>query len=303
MLQRGASYKTICSTLGVNYNTIRGWASKEGLTAKSKTSTLYGSGSRGPEHGAGRGATGYQTHLVIPDTQCKPGANLEFLLWIGRYIADRKPDVVVHLGDHWDMPSLSGYEKAGSKWFEGKRVKEDIDAGNEGMRLLMKGMGNYRPKRMVLLRGNHEDRITRACNDDPRLIGLLGEHQLLDKKLGWEVIPYLKPIEIDGVTYCHYFYNPSNGKPYSGNVETMLRNIGFSFTQGHQQGLRWGRRELPNGRVQLGLVAGSCYLHNEHYRGPQASAEWRGVVVKHEVHNGNYDPMFVSLDYLRRKYG
>ena len=64
-----------------------------------------------------------------------------------------------------------------------------------------------------------------------------------------------------------------------------------------------GRRELPNGQTQIGCVAGSFYQHNEDYRGPQAASEWRGLVVKHEVANGDYDPMFVSLDFLRKRYG
>ena len=46
-------------------------------------------------------------HLVIPDTQCKPGHSFEHLEWAGQYAVKTKPDVIVHLGDHWDMPSLS----------------------------------------------------------------------------------------------------------------------------------------------------------------------------------------------------
>ena len=42
------------------------------------------------------------SHLVIPDTQAKVGAPTKHLEWIGRYILDRRPDVVVHLGDHWE---------------------------------------------------------------------------------------------------------------------------------------------------------------------------------------------------------
>lgn len=243
------------------------------------------------------------SHLVLPDTQCKPGVLLDHLLWAGRYAAEKKPDVIVHLGDHWDMPSLSSYEKKGSKFHENRRVREDIEAGNEGLRLFMEGMGEWRPKRMVLLRGNHEDRISRALNEDPRLEGIFGFADFNDLELGWEVIDYLKPANIDGVSYSHYYYRPGSGTPYSGAIDGMLRQIGFSFTMGHQQGLRWGRRELPNGHVQIGLVAGSFYQHNEEYRGPQAASEWRGVILKHEVSNGDYDPMFVSLNYLRRKYG
>lgn len=240
------------------------------------------------------------SHIVIPDTQCKPGVPLDHLRWAGAYIAERKPDVVVHLGDHWDMPSLSSYEKRGSRYFEGRRYRDDIDAGNEGMRLLLEGMGDWRPSRMVLLRGNHEDRVTRAVNEDPRLEGVIGMQDFEDAE--WEVHDFLEPVEIDGVTYAHYFANPGTGRSYSGNVDTMLRNIGFTFTMGHQQGLRFGRRELTNGVVQLGLVAGSFYQHNEDYRGPQARSEWRGLIVKHEVGSG-YDPMFVSMDYLKRQFG
>lgn len=243
------------------------------------------------------------THLIIPDTQCKPGVPLDHLFWAGKYIADKKPDVVVHLGDHWDLASLSSYEGRGSRYFEGKRLKEDIEAGNRGLDLLMKGMGDFRPKRMVMLRGNHEDRLTRAINESPTLLeGLVGFEDFNDVAHGWEVIDYLKPIEIDGIWYCHYFYHRNTGRAYSGSMDSRLRAIGHSFSQGHQQGLQWGRRELNNGTAHVGLVAGSYYLHSEEYRGTQANNEWRGLVVKHEVGDGTYDPMFVSLDFLRRTY-
>ena len=45
-------------------------------------------------------------HMIIPDTQVKSGGKVDHLRWAGHYAADKKPDVIVHLGDHWDMPSL-----------------------------------------------------------------------------------------------------------------------------------------------------------------------------------------------------
>ena len=243
------------------------------------------------------------SHIVIPDTQCKAGVELEHLRWAGRYIAEHEPDVVLHLGDHWDMPSLSSYESKGSRYFEGKRYLSDVEAGNTGLDLFEEGLRNFKPKTKILLRGNHENRITRAINEDPKLEGLIGFHQFNDVAHGWQVQDFLDPIEIDGLTFAHYFYQPNSGRPYSGAVDTMLRNIGFSFVMGHQQGLRWGRRELANGVVQIGCVAGSFYQHREDYRGYQARSEWRGILVFHEVAGGNYDPMFVSLDYLRRRFG
>lgn len=243
-----------------------------------------------------------RVHLVIPDTQCIPGENLDHMLWVGKYIKEIQPDVVVHLGDNWDNPSLSSYEKPGSKWFEGARYKADTDAGNQGMELISEGMGSFKPKRKIYIEGNHCYRPERVVLDDPRFEGVVGRHNYNAVELGWEYVNYLTPITVDSLTYCHLFQNPSNGRPYSGNVDTMLRNIGFSFVMGHQQGLRWGRRELVNGNVQIGLVCGSYYQHNEPYRSAQATSEWRGVAVLHEVQDGHYDPMFVSLDYLKRKF-
>ena len=46
------------------------------------------------------------THLIIPDTQVKFGEDFSYLRHIGQYIVDKKPDVVVHLGDFVDMESL-----------------------------------------------------------------------------------------------------------------------------------------------------------------------------------------------------
>jgi hypothetical protein len=45
----------------------------------------------------------------------------------------------------------------------------------------------------------------------------------------------------------------------------------------------------------------NCYLHTEDYRGPN-NRHWRGIVVKNEVENGEYDAMFLSLRYLCRKF-
>lgn len=243
------------------------------------------------------------THMVIPDTQCKPGVNLDHLLWAGRYASDKQPDKIIHLGDHWDMASLSSYEKRGSKYFEGRRYNDDIAVGNLGLEMFKEGLSGYEPLEKILLRGNHEHRIVRAVNEDPKLEGLIGYHHFNDTDLGWKVKDFLVPVDVDGITYSHYFQSPGNGRPYSGQIETILKNIGFSFVAGHQQGLKISRRELTNGKVHTGIIAGSFYQHNEEYRGPQATNEWRGILMLHEVRNGDYDIMAVSLDYLKRKYG
>lgn len=252
------------------------------------------------------------THLVIPDTQVKPGVPVDHLRWIGAYILDRRPDVIVHLGDHWDMPSLSSYDR-GKRAMEGRRYAADIEAGNAAFDLIEAPMRihnakhrlgpRYAPDKRWLV-GNHEYRIVRAAEDNAQLDGAVSlDHCEVPK--GWRRHDFLEVAFIDGVGMSHYFANPMTGKPIGGMIETRLKTIGHSFTMGHQQVLLTGMRYIqgPDGpRQQRGLVAGSCYLHTEDFKGPQGNAHWRGVIIKHEVADGEYDLLEVSLDFLCRKY-
>ena len=257
-----------------------------------------------------------RTHIWIPDTQVKPDVPTDHLAWIGEYIRDRKPNVVIHAGDHWDMPSLSSYDK-GTRAMEGRRYSDDVEAGNEALALLGANtsgrLGRTGPGRgrlavkgteWHLLRGNHEDRIRRAIEENAQMDGAMSFDDL--ESPGWEVHDFLVPVFIDGIGYSHFWANPMSGRPLGGMMETRLKNIGHSFTAGHQQTLQTGMRFIhgPAGPVQhRGLVAGACYLHDEDYKGPQGNAHWRGIIVKHEVDGlGGYDLMEVSLDYLCRKY-
>jgi hypothetical protein len=244
------------------------------------------------------------SHCVIPDCQVKPGVPLDHLKWAGQYIVEKRPDVIVCLGDFADMESLSSYDK-GKRSAENKRYKADLEAAHRGMEMLMEPIvyaKDYKP-RLVMILGNHEDRITRYADDNPVMHESVSIKDLGYEAWGWEVVPFRKVIKINGISYCHYFYNQNTSKPYGGaNLDTRLKTIGMSFTMGHQQGLSVALRELADGTRHRGLVAGSFYQHSESYRGPQACSEWRGIIFKHEVQDGDYDLMEVSLNYLKRRY-
>lgn len=254
-----------------------------------------------------------RTHLFIPDVQATPDTPTDHLRWVGEYILDQKPDVIVMIGDFADMESLSSYD-FGKLDFEGRRYINDIDSANKAMDVLLEPMKLYNAKRalwkekqykpeMHLTLGNHEYRIVRAIQSDAKLDGTLGLMDLEFDRKGWTVHDFLEPVNLDGVHYAHYFANPMSGRPYGGqSIDTRLKNIGFSFSMGHQQVKMVGERYLTNGQRIRGLVCGACYLHDEKYMGPQGNAYWRGVFIKHEVCDGQYDLMEVSLDYLCRKY-
>lgn len=243
--------------------------------------------------------------LIIPDTQVRPGDPVQHLRWAGAAVKEYEPDVVVHLGDHWDMASVSMWSALGSKEKIGANVKKDIDAGNEAMDILEESMEGFTPKRKILLRGNHEHRLTRFVDSDPRLDGVLGFHLFNDRDHGWEVIDYFhgspRAVEVEGIQFAHYFANPMTGKPIGGTINNRLAKIGSSFVQGHQQGLLQGNVQYATGHIRHGIVAGSYYLHDEPYKG-MANTHWRGVVVLNEVKNGTFCEMPLTIDYLCRKY-
>ena len=257
------------------------------------------------------------SHLVIPDTQIKEGVPLEHLSYIGEYIVHKLPDVIVCLGDFSDLPSLSSYDR-GTKGFEGRRYSKDIAVTKTAMQQLLipihrlnktrrkRKQSIYKP-RMVMLLGNHENRINRAINADPAAFeGIISTDDLGYAEAGWEVIPFLGTITIDGVTYSHFFPRSNNGRVLQNtrgapSALAQGQREMRSCTSGHLQGLDFNIRQLGDRRI-YNLIAGSCYLHDEDYLSPQGTEYWRGIIFKHDVHNGEYSPMFVTLDYLRRRY-
>jgi hypothetical protein len=248
--------------------------------------------------------------VVIPDTQCKAGIDLSYLKTIGNYIVEKQPDVVVHLGDHWDMPSLSSYD-VGKKAFEGRRYLADVNAGNEGMDYLLGPLEEYNNRqrknskkqynpRKVFLFGNHENRINRAINDDPKIEGVIGYKDL--KLDDWETHDFLDVVVVSGIAFSHYFITGVAGRPCS-TAAVQLNKKHMSCISGHQQGLQIASGYRGDGSRLTSVIAGSCYEHDEDYMGPQGNKHWRGIVVLNDVTaDGEFDLMPVSLKYLKEKY-
>lgn len=242
-------------------------------------------------------------HAFIPDTQVKPGVPTNHLTAAGNYIADKQPDTIVMIGDWFDMPSLSSYDKPGEKGWEDKDVKDDFDCGIEAMADFLrpiKAKRNYKP-RMVFTMGNHEDRVRRARNDphNRKFRKFLSDDQFRLKEFGWKVVPYLDRINIDGILYSHYFTGGIMDRPLNGQAETRLKNLCHSFSMGHQQIYQVGVWYTGAGERIRGLVCGSFYQHDEDYVSKQGNDRcWRGMVFKNEVYKGDYDLMELSIEYL-----
>lgn len=247
--------------------------------------------------------------LVIPDTQIRPdnlGLNTPLLRAIGELIVNELPDVIVHLGDHFDMYSLNKYDmlKNNRQVFDGAEVMKDVKAGQIGLDLLLEDyfillgsqISNHK-KRYVpefhFLIGNHEQRIERF----PELKELV-TYEGMFKHSPWKVHPFLKPLKLGGVSFVHYTYNAMSGKPVGGTAEYRLNKLKMSFVQGHEQTFKYAQEYLNDGRKISALICGSCYLHDENYKGYQGNNHFRGALMLHNVKDGMYDLEQYSVERL-----
>ena len=311
LIEEGHSQRSACLILGLNRSTIQRYI-KGTLEADSTLDTVFNVQNKNDYSGWQskpkpeldvKSAQSKQTILVIADTQAKSEESLEYLLWIGHYIAEKQPDVIVHIGDHYDFPSLSSYDK-GKASAEGRRLVKDIEAGNTGFEYLnmaMRKHKDYNPRKIFCV-GNHEHRLDRYIEDNPELIGTLGVDKLPFAKYGWEVHPFLKPVEVNGIFFVHYLANPMNGRPYSGTASSILKTVGRSFVVGHKQVLDIAIRPTIDGKQQIGIVNGACYDFYEGYKGYSGNNHYRGITVLTEVKEGFGLPSFVSLDHMKEKY-
>lgn len=248
-------------------------------------------------------------YLVVPDLQVREGVPLNHCSWLSHYAMDKAPDVIVFLGDIFDMPSLSSYDKRGSRSAEGKRIRRDVAAGHRALEMIV---GPWRkagwvPEMHVTI-GNHEDRWDRALEESPHMLeGMFpNDDPFRFHDYSIRAHPFLKKVTLDGVRYAHFHPEGPGGKVTqtrngAPNATEQIRRQQCSATAGHSQGLSVGIMETPSG-IRRGVIAGSYYLHSEGYMRGLDRQHWRGLVLKNHVRYGQYAFSEVELSWLQAKY-
>ena len=249
-------------------------------------------------------------HVVIPDAHAKKGDKNDRAIWLGRLICDLKPDTVVDLGDSADMPSLCSYDK-GTKSFEGRRYKDDINAYldfQDKLWTTVRSSKKRLPRNRVRLIGNHEQRIERAINVQPTLEGVIGYSDLQLDRYYTNVVGYVGStpgtVELDGIIYAHYLTSGVAGRPISGEhlAYTLLTKKFQSCTVGHNHTLDYCTRTNGRGEKIMGLCAGVFNERHMTWAGEMNKLWSRGIVIKRNVDRGVYDLEWVSYERLRKEY-
>jgi hypothetical protein len=220
--------------------------------------------------------------------------------------ADLRPEVVVDIGDWADMGSLSGYD-VGKRSFEGRRYWKDVAAAKEARERFGNELAKARRYSPLLIstEGNHEDRITRATDDQPALDGLISTRDLGAEEHGWQVYKFLEPAVVDGIAYAHYHPSGVKNKPVGGihAAASLIRLGHMSCIAGHSHTYDYSEQTRRDGQKVLGMQVGCYFTHFMPWAGPANHMYWRGIVVLRDVANGYGSVEKHSIEQVQRRYG
>ena len=244
----------------------------------------------------------------------KPGVPDEHLRWAALYCSDHPPDHITWIGDQADMESCCSYNKKGSMSAEKLRIQKDFDAWRRGHDKFESNLRVVIPSKAWLM-GNHDKRVDKLVEDDPRLEGIIGSHMFREhvEDQEYDFHDFMVVAPYDGVYYSHLFHATADGTPSSNSkyngfscAQKQLRAFPVSTVAGHRPGLLVAqyRGYGPRVRGRFAVIAGSFYQHDEGYRMPNGNNHFRGIVDICGIKNGNADRIDgISMEYLRATYG
>lgn len=254
-----------------------------------------------------------KTAVVFSCGHSDPNVSNERFSWLGSLIYDLRPDYVVDLGDGADMRSLNSFDTRKPEALVAESYERDIESYNdsqERLRFLFRHNKKKRPT-WFGFEGNHENRIKKAIGHDPRLQGqkygvsfshLQTDHWFDEYHEYENSAPTL--VSYDGVTYGHFVASGNFGTAMSTKHHgySLVEKLASSVTVGHTHKFSYYYKGDARPNPLHGLVVGCFKGAPEGWAG-QANSEWRkGVVIKREIDNGNYDMTWVSMDTLEREY-
>lgn len=183
--------------------------------------------------------------IVIGDMHRKPGLDVGTMRWIGRYVAEAKPDNVIQIGDFFDFESCEFHSAAGSAGqVHRPSFQDDIAAGEEALDEYHRetGIGEI-PHDVVF--GNHEYRVWRLEELAPNLTGVLTTQlEQFFARYRWRTTAYRHWLFMEGVGFTHVPMSIMQ-KPIGGRYpeNTIGNQATHSIVFGHTH--RWNHVTVP----------------------------------------------------------
>ena len=226
--------------------------------------------------------------------------------------AHSDPDV--SNGDGADMRSLNSYDTRNPQQIVSQSYQKDIECYNDSQERLRHKFKHNKRKMPTWygFEGNHEHRIKRAIALDPRLegdrYGVSFSHlQTKDWFNKYTEYNNSAPgiLDLDGVSYAHYFASGNYGSAMSGlhHAYSLLQYRNHSSTCGHSHKRSVYFKDTAHPEGIIGLVTGCYKGADEPWAGQSNQDWWKGVVIKRQIDNGVYEPQFISMKTLEIEYG
>jgi len=253
--------------------------------------------------------------LPIGDCHISEEDDLERFKYLGQFIIDKKPDIILFLGDFLTLNVFSGWDKDKRLKMEGRRYQKEINKGNEALDIIFYPLNElqdrqrknkekiYRPE-LVYIFGNHEERSIRYLDIDPTFEGFISvEKDLKLKERGFKVIPYREFYEVNGVYFTHIPFNKT--KECSGvNITRKISQVMFGSvvcSHVHSMELENFKRHGQNDLQQI-LTSGCFFEKDEPYIHGRITEYWKGLILLDIFKYGRFDLQTFSLERLKELY-
>lgn len=225
--------------------------------------------------------------------------------WIGKYITETKPDIVIQIGDFATLDSLNGHIPNES--YHGKTKPTfiaDMVSFNEALGEM--NIPDGIEKHCTL--GNHERRLYLFEDRAPEAYGMM-QHELQSvfDRHKWTFSPYGVPYVLGGVSFVHACLN-SLGKTFGGkNAENTIANDAIGdWVIGHSHRERMHRAAKLGANNYVKIINVGCALpdgHIEEYA-QHTLAGWSHGIADMTITGGHVqDYRFVSMAHLSETYG
>lgn len=246
--------------------------------------------------------------FVIGDTHCCPTLSNERFTWLGRAMAERRPEHVVQIGDFGSWDSVSAHEGRGTAGAMARpSISEDFAANQDALaRMTREQPDDWRPRKDLTL-GNHEHRVIRYENQNPEL----GQHLSLQLdemflRHGWRTREFGAYRFIGGVGFTHAPLN-GMGKPFGGVTGTQRAgaNSNISLVHGHTHKRDIATVPKIGGTGKVEVVSVGCALphgHIEAYTRHSPTAWFYGAVEMIVQGGEILDMDWISMLRMRERY-
>lgn len=263
-----------------------------------------------PEPGLGEPQGSPVSVLVIPDRHNDPRHphRLDCTTWIARLGSERRPSVVVDLGDAITLDSCSRHDK--NETLKGRlkpSIKADLDNHLESLQAFERGRAaDWKPKR-IKTRGNHEQRLWLFENEHPESEGT-HTHTYAEQLLqfGWRERDFGEFAYVEGCAFSHAPIN-GVGRPMGGKTATHRAGdmLTAPLVHGHTHALQLysGAKMGPLERVTV--IQAGCALpwgEYEHYATSGPGGWWWGVLLLSCWGGQIVDVEAISMLSLRDRY-